>query len=646
MLDIMRRKKRLKVVLWLVIIGLSIGMLVFFVPGQNLGGGISGTIATVEDESIPHGEYQKIWRRVLDQYSAGGKNQMDPKLMKTLGLDRQALDLLITNRVIDYAAKKLGLDVSPEEVRRAVETNPNLQNRGAFVGVEQYKAILQANNVDVAEFEDQLRSSLLARKVRNVVADSMDISDRDLRQEFERTRQEAQARFVLIARDDFKKRVAPKEPDLRAYFDANKTKFAQKEERRAQYLLLTLEKGLPIVKVSEEELKARWEKESKEESVDANHILVELKPEDAKDPAKEAAARAKAEGLLKRVRAGENFEDLARANSDDKGSAAQGGNLGQFQRGRMVKEFDDAAFKLKPGEVSDVVKTQFGFHIIKVLRHETPTFEGMRKSLERAIAFDKASALVKQKSAEAEKLSATQKDLAAIAKAVDYPCDILELPFLSREVDPISHRISQPLLEEIFRLKEVGSLGRLMDHPQGYAIPKLLETKLPRPTEFAEVKDKVEKDYVEMKAVELLQAEAKKLTAEATSGGDLGKAAQKLGLSVKDSISFKRADVPAPELGSAPAFNAAAFDLPVGGVSQPISLDANRLVVLQVKSRTPFDEAEFQKQKADLRNQLLGTWQDAYFQEYIRRVTESLEKAGKIRINQKAMDAITGLQSS
>ena len=641
MLDIMRRKKRLKVALWLVIIGLSIGMLVFFVPGQNLTNtGFSLSVATVDDEPISRKEFEKVWRRVLDQYGAGGKNPLDPKMMKSLGLDRQALDMLISNRVIEYAARRLGLSVSPEEVRRAVETMPNLQNRGAFVGVEQYKAILANNGINVSDFEDTMRSSILSRKIRNVISDSMEVGERELRDEFQRTRQEAQARFVLLNKDDFKKRVAAKEADLRAYFEANKAKFAVKEQRRAQYLLLPLEKFVPLIKVTENEILDRWAKESKEETVDASHILVEVK-----NPSQEAAARAKAEGLLKRARAGEDFAELAKQNSDDKASAAQGGNLGAFARDRMAKEFSDAAFSMKPGQISDLVRTQFGFHIIKVLRHDTPTLEGMRKQLERGIQFDKASELLKKKSVEAEKLSQTQKDLNLLLKALDAPGDILETPFVSRDTDPISVRISPQLVEEIFRLKEIGEVGRLMDHPQGYAIPKLLETRMPKPAEFADAREPVEKAYVEAKASEMLEGEARRLSEEAGKLSDLGKAAEKMKLTVKDSITFKRADVPAPEIGSSPAFTAAAFDLAVGAVSKPITIDSNRIAVLQVKSRSTFDEAEFQKQKGDVRNQVLGSWQDAYFQEYIRRVTESLEKAGKIRVNQRALDAITGLES-
>jgi peptidyl-prolyl cis-trans isomerase D len=643
MLDIMRRKKRLKVVLWLVIIGLSVGMLVFFVPGQNLGGaGLSTSVAQVDDEAISRKEFEKVWRRVLEQYGAGGKNPLEPKMMKTLGLDRQALDLLINTRVIDYAAKKLGLDVSPEEIRRAVETNPNLQGRGGvFVGIEQYKAILQQNGISVTEFEESLRGMLLSRKIRNVVADSMELGEKELRDEFVRTKQEAQVRFVLFNKDDLKKKFAPKEPELRAYFEANKARFAIKEQRRVQYLLFSLDKFVPLQKVTEAEILDRWAKEPKDETVDASHILVEVK-----DPAKEPEAKAKAEGLLKRAKAGEDFAELAKNNSDDKGSAAQGGNLGSFPREKMVKEFSDAAFSMKPGEISGLVRSQFGFHIIKVLRHDTPSLENMRKNLERGIAFDKASEMLKKKTAEAERLSQTQKDLNAVLKGVDAPGDVLETAFVSRETDPIPARISQQLLDEIFRLKQIGEVGKVMDHPQGYAIPKLLETKMPKPAEFAEARAEVEKAYTEEKLNEMLRTETTKLSDEAIKLGDLDKAAQSAKLTVKDSLSFKRSDVPAPEIGNSPAFASAAFDLAIGAVSKPITIDANKAAVLQVKSRSAFDEAEFQKQKGDVRNQMLGSWQDAYFNEYIRRVTEGLDKAGKIRVNQRAIDAVTGLESS
>ncbi len=643
MLDIMRRKKRLKAVLWLVILSLGMGMLLLFVPGQNVGvSGFDASAASVDGEAISMKEFASTYRRVVDSYSAGGRNKTDLETLKALGLHKQALDALINVRVVNYAGKRLGLDVSPEEIRRVVETNPNFQDRGVFVGVERYKALLAANNISVTDFEDSMRYMLMSRKIRDIVSDSLDVTDRELRDEFVRANQEAQVQFVLLKKDDYKKKAAPTDANLRAYFEANKDKYHIKEQRRAQYLLISISDIAASVPVSEREIQDEWNRQSREENVDASHILFKV-PEASKD----AEIKAKAEGILKRAKAGEDFAKLAEKYSEDPSSAKQGGNLGPFTRGRMVKEFEDVAFSLKPGDISGLVHTQFGYHIIKVLRHETPTLESSRQSLVRSIQLNKASDLVRQKALEAQKLAETQKDLNAIAKALNIPTEIKDTGLLDKASDPLASGISPQTLDEIFRLKEINAVGRAVEHPMGYALPKLVETQLPKPPEFGEVRAAVEKDFVETKADELMREDAKKLAEEASKTRDLEATAKRTGHASKASLSFKRDAVPDPDIpGAFSQFNAAAFELPVGGVSAPIPLDGgNKSAILQVKSRTPFSEEEFTKQKTEIRERLLNQWRDAYFQEYIRKVTESLEKSGKIRINSGAVEQALGFRS-
>ena len=642
MLDMMRRKKRLRAVLWLVILSLALGMLLFFVPGQNTGiSGFDTYAASVDGDPISVKEFLNTYRRILDNFSARGRNALDPEILKKIGLDRQAIDALINVKVIKYTARRLGLSVAPDEVRRAVETHPNLQDRGAFIGVERYKALLAANNVPVSEFEESIGLGLLERKIRNVISDSMEVGEKEVRDEFLRANQEAQVNFVVLKKDDFSKKVKPSDADLKTYFEAHKDKYHIREQRRAQYLLFPLAALAPTISVTEQELKERWEQEPQEETVDASHILFSVK-----EPAQDAAVRAKAEAVLKRAKAGEDFAKLAKEFSEDPGSAQQGGNLGAFARGRMVKEFEETAFTLKPGEISGLVKTQFGYHIIKVLRHDIPNFESSRKSLERAVQMDRASELLKKKAAEAGQLAAKQKDLQEVGKEIKIPFEVRETGFLSKDSDPFPNNVSQPLLDEIFRLKNLGDVGNAVEHPSGQAIPKLMETKLPKPPEFTEARDRVEKDYIEIKTAELIQAEARRLVEEARKLGGLDKASAQAGLKVKASSKFKRNDSPDPEIGSMPAFNSAAFEGEIGSISEPITLDGgNRITVLQVKSRTGFDEAEYQKQKSQVRERLWTAWKDIYFQEYIRKVTEVLEKAGKIRINQRAIDDVIGHRS-
>ncbi len=637
MLDLMRRKKRLKAVLWLVIISLGLGMLLLFVPGQNVGmGGFDTSAASVDGNAITMKEYYDAYRRLVDNYSAGGKNKTDLETLKSLGLGRQALDALINMRVVEYAAKSLGLDVAPDEIRQAVETHPSFQDKGVFIGVERYKQLLASNNISVTEFESGMRQMLLSKKVRNVIGDSLEVTDKEMREEFARPTQEAQVAFVTLKKDDFRKKITPSEAELRGYFDANKAKYFRSEERRAQYLLISFTAVAPTIPVSENEIQEAWNRQGHQEMVDASHVLFKVT-----DPSKDAEVRAKAEEVLKRAKAGEDFAALARKYSEDTTSAQQGGELGSFPRGRMVKEFEDVAFSLKPGEISGLVKSQFGYHIIKVNSHEIPNIESSRESLKRSVQLDKASAVVRQKATDAQKLAESQKDLNAVAKSLGVPAEVRETGFLSKSSDPIAAGISQNLLDEIFRLKDINSIGNATVHPLGYAVPKLLEVKLPKPLDFTEARPQVEKDYIETKASETMMAEAKRVAEEAKKEQDLEKASKQLGLTAKISASFKRDGTADPEIGSAPQFNSVAFDLAVGAVSTPISLDGgNRLAVLQVKSRTPFDEAAYAKQKEEIRDRLLASWRDAYTQEYIQKVSDSLEKAGKIRINPSAVDSV------
>jgi peptidyl-prolyl cis-trans isomerase D len=638
MLDIMRRKKRLKFVLWVVIFALSLGMLLFFVPGQNMGiSGLDTYAASVDGDDISIKELNDAYKRMMDSYSQGGRNKLDPELLKQLGIDRQALDTLISLRVMNHAAKKLGLIVTPQEVRDAVENNPNFQDRGVFVGVERYKAVLESNNITVTQFELGMQNMLLASKLRDIIGDSLAVSDRQTRDQFIRDNVEAQVSFVILKRDDVRKKIKPSENDLRAYFDSHKDRYKVGEQRRVQYLLLSMEGIAATIPVSQKEVEDEWAKQSHDETVNASHILFTIK-----EPAKEAEVKAKAEEVLKRAKAGEDFAELAKKYSEDPGTKDRGGDLGSFSRGKMVKEFDEAAFSLKPGEISNLVKTQFGFHILKVIRKYTPTLEESRKSLERSVQLNKVSPILKEKAQQANKLIEKEKDLKAIAKQLNVPSEVQETGWLTKDMDPMSNGISQGLLDEIFRLKEVGAVGIAQDHPLGWAIPKLLEARLPKPPDFVESKAKVEKDYGDEKSLELLKSDLKAIADSVPQSGDLEKAAKKAGLTAKVSSSFKKEGTPDADVANAPDFNSAAFEIGVGQTSGPILLDGGaRGAILQVKSKTPVDDAAYAKQKPQIREQLLSSSREAYFQEYIRKVQDGLEKAGKIRINSKALEQVS-----
>jgi peptidyl-prolyl cis-trans isomerase D len=638
MLDIMRRKKRLKSILWLVIFSLALGMLLFFVPGMNVSNVTTDTsAATVDGRSIPMSELIEKYSQTIKYYSRSSGRNLDPETLKALGLSRQVLDSLIDGKVEETIADRLGIDVTEAEVQNAIETDPYLQDQGKFIGIERYKAFLAANDISIADFEKNKRLQVLDSKLHSIFADSLGISDRELKDEFSRANQETQVLYIVLKKDDFKKRVKPAEADLQAYFEAHKETYRVKEKRKIQYLLVRTSQIIPSIKVNEQEIQQEWDKTPHPETVKVAHILIKLS-----DPSKDSEAKANAERILKIARSGKDFGDLAKNYSLDAASNNQGGVLPPFSRGqgRVPKEFEDVAFSLKPGEISGVVRSEAGYHIIKLLSHDTPTLESSRNNIINTIQQTKAREQAKQKAEEAANMAEKQKDPFWASKNLGDIAEVRETKLFSKEDNAFQFDISEDLKNAAFELKEVNAIGKPVQHTLGYAIPKLLEVQMARPGEFSESRPQVEKDYIESKAKDLMQAEAKKISEEAGKQNSLEKVAKEMNWNVKTSQSFKYAGTPDPEIGANnPAFNSAAFDLPVGGVSSPIALMDN-IAVLQVKSRTPFDEAAFEKEKSRLRERLLAAKQDSYFKDYLTKVTDELGKAGKIRINPKALDEL------
>lgn len=636
MLDLMRRKKRLRIILWIVIFSLALGMLLFFVPGVNIGNVTTdNSAATVDGQAIPIRDFALAYNRTVKRYSEQGKNKIDAETLKAMGIPRQVLDQMITSMVLQVTARRLGVDVTTDEVRRAIEIYPAFQAQGNFIGVEAYKDVLVRNDLSVEDFEKDLRQSLLINKLRSIITDSLDVSEKELREEFGRSNEEAEVFYAILKKQDFKDRIKPAETDLRTYFDAHKSAYQIKEKRKAQYLLIPVTQMLPGIDISEQEIQAEWNRQPHEETVEAAHILFQVS-----DESKDAEAKTKAEGVLKKLNSGGDFAALAKQYSEDTGSAAQGGYLGPFQRGQMVKEFEDAAFSMKPGETSGLVRTQYGYHIIRVMRHETPVFESSRPQLMMAVRARKAQELAKQKAEAAEQILQKNKDLNAAAKALGIAAEVKETDLFTKEDSSFELFGSQALRDEVFTLKEINSIGKAVEHPLGLAIPKLTEVQMPRPGELALSRSQVEKDYTDAKATELMQDAARKLSEAAKAQGSLEKAAKGMGLGVKTSQPFNISGTPSAEIGADTPFNRVAFDLQPGGVSAPVPLSDN-VAVLQVKSRTPFDEAAFEKGKSELRLKLLQSRQEMYFQDYIRKVSEDLEKSEKIRINPKALEQVS-----
>ena len=636
MLDIMRKKKRMQhIVLWIVIIAVGGSMVVWGVA--IYGGGsnrspLGSNAAVVDGRPISMKEFLDAYDQTIKSLRESSQTELDPELLKSLGISQQVLSRLIMGKIVEILAEKLGITVTKNEVQQAILRVPGVRVNGKFIGLQQYERALSQMGTSVEAFEKELRDTELSKKLTRTITDSLEISEQELRAEFSRTHQTVMADYVLLEKDSFKKRVKASDADLKAYFEENKDNYRIKEKRRAQYLLVQTSQILPNIHVSEEEIKSEWDKNPLPETVEAAHILFRVK-----NPSEEAEVRSKAEAVLKRAQAGEDFAALAKQYSEDTSTADQGGYLGTFPRGQMAKEFEDAAFSMKPGEIGLVRTDDYGFHIIKVFRHDKPTLESNRSNIRTTIQIRKAKEVARQKVEEAAKLAGKDGDLNAIVGRLDIKAEIKDTGLFNKDQNPYAIGISQALLDDIFEIKEIGSIGKVVEHPLGFALAKLEEVQMPRPGQFEESREQVKNDFVDSKAKELMEAEATKLSDEAVREKSLVQAAKELGLRTKTSPAFKVDDSPGPGIPDRGAFNTVAFELDVNSVSKPIAM-SDTVAVLQVKSRSPFDEAAFEKDRGELHNQMLTSLQSAYLNDYLSSYMEKMQESGKIRINPKALE--------
>ena len=396
MLDRMRRHKGwLKWSLALVVLA----FIVFYIPDfldQGSGGPPPNEeVARVGDERITAAAFRRAYYSQLEAYRRAYGGSMNEELLRQMGIERQILQQLIDERAAMAEAQRLGLTVTDQEVAQRIYTMPAFQDNGTFAGRQVYEQVLRMQRppLTTAEFEDNLRRALLVEKLRAAVTDWVAVSDAEIEREYRRRNEKVKLDLVVFSADQLRNEMKVSDSELAAYFEKNKERYRIGETRKIKYLLVDVDALKAKTVVPPGDVERSYQQNLAQyqtpEQVRASHILLETAGKD------EAAVRAEAERLLKQVKDGADFAALAKKHSADEASAAQGGDLDYFGRGRMVKEFDDVAFSLEPGTVSDLVKTQFGFHIIKVVDKKPATtrpLEEVRAQIADQLAYERAQA--------------------------------------------------------------------------------------------------------------------------------------------------------------------------------------------------------------------------------------------------------------
>jgi peptidyl-prolyl cis-trans isomerase D len=640
MLDFMRRQRSKLKWLWVVIIVVFIvPLVVYLIPMGDLGAvNLSADVAEVGSETVSAREFQTSYTNWLRQMQTQG-SQLDPEIRRTFGFDMQLLQQLIEQKVVAAEAGRLEMQVSSEELQKELLSNPAFLAGGVFIGQERYRAMLAQYQLTPEQFESSVRSQLLGQKLHSFITAGIHVSDREVEDEYRKRNEKVDLTYFVIDPAKLESKVTVTDQSARDYYEKNKARYRVNEKRRSKYILVETLKYRKEATASEEELAEYYAEHSEEyrlpEQLTAQHILFKTEGKTAEEV---ETIRKKATDVLNRARKGEDFAKLARTFSEDN-SAKDGGNLGTITRGRMVPEFEQAAFSMGPGAISDLVTTQFGFHIIKVNEKQEGRLRPlpeMKEAIRPIILFRKGEEKARQVAETINVELATNKDLSAVAAG--HGAVVQETPLLEQSQQVPDLGESAEYQSKVSAMTP-GEIGIAIPVGRGFAIPQLIEKVDAHDASFEEARDRVTADEKSEKARELATENANKVQEQIKAGRtDLAALARSVGGETKTTGLILRGGSIA-DFGSLADRDDEMFSLPVGKPGTPATLGGKTLF-FAVKARQEINRDEMAKATAALRAEILPAKRNRYFGEYIRETKKRMEENGEISINTSAVRQI------
>ncbi len=618
-----------RILLGAVVLVLAGGMLLYLVPsmpGTGSDASLTDTVATVGNESVSMLEV----RQQLGEIEQ--RNQV-PKALESL-YAQQILKQLVFQKEIEYEAKRLGIHVSDEErAERIRQFLPTAYDGGNFVGLDRYAAEVQARfQMTVPVFEEQIRQGLLLEKFRKMVTDGVSVGPAELHDEFLYRNEKIKLDYVLIKPEDLAAKINPDEAEIKAAYERNKAKYLVPEKRVVRYALVDVDQVRQNTQVSDDELKAQYQTDIQQyqvpNRVHVDHILLMTV---GKTPAEVEEIKAKADDVLKQAKKGGKFDDLAKKYSEDPGTKDKGGDLGWITQGQTVPEFEKVAFSLPKGEISDLVKTQYGFHIIKVLDKETAhtkTFDEVKDQIRSPMLLAKAD---RTASDIADKLSTQIRQSNKISLddlAKQYHLAVGETRPVAATDQIIELGNSKEVKDSIFGQRP-DELSLPIHTDRGFLILAVRGILPAHQGTLEEVRDKVIADLKQEKSTETARAKADDLDKRLKAGDKFETAAKALGLDPKVSDLFARNGSIAGAASGKQV--SAAFQMKTGDVGAPLSLGANWFVYKIAEKQEP-DPDDFEKQKKELTDQVLQQKRTMAFEAFRTALETHLRQEGKLRI--------------
>ena len=632
--------------IFIVIIALiSVSMVVYLIPGlTGQGAATADSYATV----YPHW-YSKILSTGLDvsqlQVEKTARAQLAqqhyPDNPMILGLfEQQVGQRLIQQQILLAEADKLGIRAIENDVRAFLHTGgagERIFPGGNYIGDAAYTNLIASLNMSVPEFEEDVKHDIVVRRLEAFLTGGVTVGDKDVRDEYRKNNIKIKFDYAVITSDDLRKTINPPDSELEAFFKSNASRYssAVPEQRKITYFAFTpndLPGGIP--QPTQQEIKAYYDAHQSEyqtpEQARSRHILITV-PAGA-DAKTDAAAKAKADDVLKQLKGGANFADLAKKYSDDPGSKDSGGELPLAQHGAMVPEFDKAIFSQKIGDI-EIVKSQFGYHIVQVEERKPAHSQDISEVLPtiQATLLREKAAGVQDSYAKQLTAEATKNGLEKTAAA--HHLEVVTTPPVNHQGVISALPDGAQVIGRAFDMKQ-GDPPQSAPTGEGYAIFQVTGISPAHAPAFADWKSHVLDDYRDQKLPQLLNAKTEELAAKAKASGDLAKAAKEVGATVKTS-DLVAPDGQVPDLGQVTQAAPQLLDLSVGAVSGPIETGRNGIVAKILDKQEPTAE-DITKNFDQTRDQMLDQRRSEAFNIFVTSITADYKKAKRIRMNAKA----------
>ncbi|MBM4300036.1 MAG: hypothetical protein FJ121_00665 [Deltaproteobacteria bacterium] len=570
--------------------------------------------AEVNGAIIPMTEFNRQYNELVKRYQERTGGEVTPEMIKSLRLKEMALSQLVEEALLLQAGRRLGLEVTDAELRRRIESYPFFQQDGKF-DKKRYDGLLSRHHLSPQSFEAQERQQLLLRKVIEEVTSFAKVSDAELQEFFRMAKEEVNVDYLAVSPEKFLARENPPDDAVARYYQENEAEFRLPDRARVNYLVFRtkdyLNRDTLTPTAVEDYLKEHQDEFTRPRVIRAQQILITLPPKATEADHRQAAQ--KAQELLGKARAGEDFAGLARAHSQDAASRDKGGDLGLVPRGQNPPEWDKVAFGLKPGTMG-LAATSKGIYLIRLEEtKETERLPDAAKLVESRLKEEKARQLAKDAAQQArEELS--RGALAQVAQKVGVTPQETPLIALSGTVPGLG---LQPAFNQAALNLKPQEISKVVELPEGFAVLKGLEHQAAHLPPLAQIKDQVKAALKKSLARKQAEQEASRLLGELRQGKPWAQVAAAAGLAVKDSGFFTRFQ---GFLGQqqADSLTGAAFQLSRQHPypEKPLWWQ-NQYYLLAFKARREPGPQEFQKEQGQMRAQFLNQKQQILFASWL-----------------------------